>query len=87
MILARVIAVVVSTVKHRSLDGYRLLLVQPLMSDRRTGDGEPVVAVDATGAGAGQRVMLTSDGQAARQLLHSDATPVRWTIIGIEDHT
>jgi microcompartment protein CcmK/EutM len=44
-----------------------------------------LIAVDSVGAGIGERVMLTSDGRFARQWLQSPATPVRWTVIAIED--
>ena len=37
------------------------------------------------GAGVGERVVLTSDGRGARELLRARATPVRWTIVAIED--
>jgi hypothetical protein len=33
----------------------------------------------------GETVMLTSDGRFAREWLRIDATPARWTVIGIED--
>jgi hypothetical protein len=29
--------------------------------------------------------VITSDGRYARELLKTDATPVRWSVIGIED--
>ena len=37
------------------------------------------------GAGRGETVMITIDGRYARDLLGVDATPVRWTVIGIRD--
>ena len=55
------------------------------MADGRTPDGDPLLAVDAVGAGSGETVMITSDGRGARELLKTDATPVRWTVIGIRD--
>jgi len=87
MILARVVGQVVSTVKHASLQGQRLLLVLPLMADRESADGDPIVAIDPTGAAVGQHVMVTSDGPAVRELVRSDTTPARWSVIGIEDET
>ena len=74
-----------TTVKHESLESQKLLVTQPLMADGRSCDGDPVVAVDGVGAGVGERVMLTSDGRGARELLRARATPVRWTIVAIED--
>ncbi|HAN99672.1 MAG TPA: ethanolamine utilization protein EutN [Planctomycetaceae bacterium] len=84
MQLARVIGRATATLKHASMHGAKLLLVQPQTIDGRP-DGEPFLAVDGVGAGCGEVVMLTSDGRYSRQLLHAEATPVRWTIIGIED--
>ncbi|HEY2893707.1 MAG TPA: EutN/CcmL family microcompartment protein [Pirellulales bacterium] len=74
-----------STKKHSSLQGWKLLVVQFFGVDGRTPDGEPVIAVDALGAGPGQHVLLTSDGNGTRSLLNSETTPVRWHVMGIED--
>lgn len=86
MQLARVIGRVNATLKHESMRGQKLLLVQPQTIDGGS-DGEPFVAIDAVGAGMGELVMLTSDGKFSRSLLQVDATPVRYTIIGIKDET
>lgn len=80
-----VIGTATSTVKHPSMDGWKLLVVQFHGVDGRTPDGEPVLAVDALGAGRGDRVLLTSDGKSTRALLNSNTTPVRWSVMGIED--
>ena len=85
MQLGTVVGTATSTVKHSSLEGWKMLVVQFYGVDGRTPDGEPVLAVDALGAGRGQRVMLSSDGKGTRALLGSDTTPVRWSVVGIED--
>jgi len=85
MLLARVIGTAISTIKHASLRGWKLLVVQPYGVDGRTPDGEPLLAVDHLGAGIGQEVLITSDGKSTRTLLKSDTTPVRWSVMGIED--
>ncbi len=85
MQLAYVLGNATATVKHPSLTGRKLLLVQPRLADGRTPDGFPLLAVDGVGAGKGETVIITSDGRGARQLMKSDVTPVRWTIIGIRD--
>ncbi len=74
-----------ATLKHESLDGQKLLIVQPLMADARTADGFPLLVVDRLGAGPGETVIITSDGRGARELLGTDVTPVRWTTLGIKD--
>jgi ethanolamine utilization protein EutN len=87
MLLARVEGNVVATRKHPSLDGWRLLLCQPINS---AGDpeGAPQVAIDVHGAGMHQRVIISSDGLAARKLVKDDKSPARWTVVGVVDeHT
>ena len=74
-----------STVKHATMLGQKLLIVQPLMADGKTPDADPQIAVDAVGAGVGERVMISSDGKYMREILKTDATPVRWSVIGICD--
>jgi ethanolamine utilization protein EutN len=85
MLLGRTIGTAVATLKHPSLSGCKLLVVQPLMADGESPDGDPLVVVDCVGAGLGERVVLTSDGAWSREALHRQNTPVRWTAIGIQD--
>ncbi len=85
MLTGRVVGNAVATVKHPSMHGWKLLVVQPLLADQRTPDGDPVLAVDSLGAGTGESVMITSDGRSTQELLGSNTTPVRWAIIGILD--
>ena len=73
-----------SHIKHPSMGGWRLLIVQPL--DQRGGpDGEPILAVDMLGAGHGSKVVISNDGRSAREMIGDDKSPVRWTVIGIVD--
>jgi ethanolamine utilization protein EutN len=85
MVLATVVGTATSTVKHASMQRQKLLIVQPRSADGMRPDGEPLVAIDALGAGIGQQVLISSDGRFARQQLNTQATPVRWTVIGIQD--
>jgi microcompartment protein CcmK/EutM len=85
MQVGKVIGTATSTVKHRSMEGWKLLVVQPYMIDGVTPDGDPQLAVDSLGAGKGETVILSSDGRGTRELLGDDTTPVRWSVIGIED--
>ena len=85
MQLALVVGTATSTVKHASMHGQKLLVVQPLLADGRGADGDPQIAVDSVGAGKGERVMITSDGKFTREVLKTEATPVRWSVIGICD--
>jgi len=85
MLSGRVVGTATATVKHPSMIGWKLLLVQPYAPDGRTPDGDPVLAVDGLGAGIGEEVVITSDGKGTRELLRSETSPVRWSVIGIVD--
>jgi ethanolamine utilization protein EutN len=84
MQIATVTGHATSTVKHRSFDGWRLLIVQPLDVNGEP-DTDPAVAIDRFGAGSGQTVILNSDGHGARQYIGDEKSPVRWFVIGIVD--
>ena len=84
MQLGRVIGHATSTIKHRSLSGWRLVVVQPL-NVRREPEADPVVAADSLGASPGQTVVLNSDGKAARELIGHDKSPVRYFVIALAD--
>jgi len=81
----RVVGTATSTIKHPSMAGVKLAVVQFLAADGRSPDGEPVLAADRLGAGVGQTVILSSDGQAVREMLKSETTPVRWFVLGTVD--
>jgi ethanolamine utilization protein EutN len=85
MLKGRVVGTATATVRHPSMKGWRLLVVQPLGPDGKSLDGDPILAVDALGAGNGEMVIVSSDGLGTRQLLQSDTTPVRWSVLGICD--
>lgn len=70
--------------KHKSMAGQKMLIVQPQLKNGAP-EGDPLIAIDGVGAGVGEQVMITSDGRNARAVLQADATPVRWSIIGILD--
>lgn len=84
MVLARVEGNLVATRKHKSFEGWRLVLCQPIGEEGRP-EGAPQVAIDSLGAGMHQQVILSSDGDAARQAVGDDKSPVRWMIVGIVD--
>ena len=86
MLLARVEGNVVATRKHPSLQGSRLVICQPI-NNAGAPEGAPQVAIDAHGAGMHQRVVISSDGLAARKAVGDDKSPVRWMITAIVDET
>lgn len=81
---AKVIAKANATMKHPALNGWRLLLVQPLGA-KDDADGDPQLVIDNLGSALGDRVIITADGAAVRDIMGMDDTPVRYAIIGIDD--
>ncbi|MCS7467927.1 EutN/CcmL family microcompartment protein [Stieleria sp. ICT_E10.1] len=73
-----------ATVKHESLVGMRLVVLQPIGTDEKA-DGPPLIALDQLGSRKGDHVMITSDGSYAREACGHDQTPARWTVIGLID--
>ena len=83
MIFARVVGNVVCTLKDEKLVGTKLLLVQPVDLEG-AAKGNPLVAVDAAGAGEGELVLLVQ-GSSARQTKRTEGNPVDCTIFAIVD--
>ena len=83
MQIARVIGTVVATVKNQSLDGRKFLLVQTLDADLKA-KGNPMLALDAVGAGEGELVFWCR-GKEASFPFKRDETPTDCTIVGIVD--
>ena len=84
MVLGMVIGHATATVKHPSLIGLQMPLVQVLDSNRKP-EGDVLVAVDRYGAGKGQIVILNSDGKGAREYVGNEKSPARWYVVGIGD--
>lgn len=84
MLLARVEGNVVATRKHPSLEGWRLVVCQPIDKAGQP-EGSPQVAIDSHGAGMHQEVVISSDGAAARNAVGDQKSPVRWLVIGVVD--
>jgi microcompartment protein CcmK/EutM len=84
MYLARVEGNVVATRKHPSFEGWRLIICQPISAAGQP-EGAPQVAIDPQGAGLHERVIISSDGAAARKAVQDEHSPARWMIIGIVD--
>jgi ethanolamine utilization protein EutN len=85
MLLARVVGNATATVRHASMRGWKLLVVQPLLPDGQGPDGDPALVVDSLGAGPGDVVFISSDGKATRELVKAENTPIRWSVLGIRD--
>ncbi|WP_420237788.1 EutN/CcmL family microcompartment protein [Telmatobacter bradus] len=83
MFLARIEGTVVATVKHPTLTGCRFLLALRLEHDGSAAE-EPIVILDWIGAGKGSIVLVSTDGDIARQKL-GNTTPARMVVAGVVD--
>jgi ethanolamine utilization protein EutN len=84
MLIAKVIGTIVATRKHEQLIGSKIQVIQPLEPQSEKPFGDPIVAVDAVGAGVGEIVMVVC-GSGARIAVENASCPVDATIIGIVD--
>jgi microcompartment protein CcmK/EutM len=84
MQLARVVGTVVATQKHRTFEGAKLLLVQPLTLDDKPW-GTALLAIDTLGAGVHEKVLVVMEGRAAGEALGRTRAPVDAAVVGIVD--
>ena len=84
MLIARVIGDVVASQKVPSHEGRKILVVQPLDLDG-SGRGEAVLALDAVGAGVGERVLLSIEGFSAMTAVGRPNSPIDAAVIGVID--
>ena len=81
MKLGTVIGRVFCTNQYETLAGKALLLIQP--RDWETGEpsGDPIVAADSVGAGAGEKIFWVASREAA--VAFEDLPPVDAAVVGI----
>ena len=84
MQIGKVVGHATATVKHPTLTGWRLLVVQMLGADDQP-DGEPVLVIDSLGAAVGSRVVATTDAVLVRELVGAKNAPIRWSVMGLPD--
>jgi ethanolamine utilization protein EutN len=83
MYLGRVVGCVWATVKNRSLNGQRMLVVQPLTPELNP-TGKRLVCTDWTGAGAGELVYWCRGKESSFPFLPSEVV-TDTNIVGIVD--
>src|SRR5437867_1090528 len=84
MYLGKVIGRVVSSAKNQGHEGKKLLLVQPLDLDDQPA-GDIVVALDAVGAGVGDRVLAVQEGFSAMTAVGHSESPIDAAVVGVID--
>ncbi len=84
MILGRVIGEIHGTIKHPFYANKKLLVIEKT-SPAGAPTGDYLIAADAVGAGADERVLVLDEGNGARQVFDSKDAPVRSVVVGIID--
>jgi microcompartment protein CcmK/EutM len=85
MELGRVVGTVVSTIKTAGLNRFKLLLVAPFNESQEPDPSRfPYVAIDLTGAGEDEIVLVTT-GSAARATPGSENSPTDAAIVAVVD--
>lgn len=83
MYLGKVIGTIWATRKYETLAGYKMQLVQPINAERENL-GEPIIALDTVGAGAGEIIFYVTASEAVIPL-DVEIAPVDASIVGIVD--
>lgn len=83
MKLARVLGRVFCARQDPAIEKKTLLLIQPLRWEDEAAVGDPIVAADAVGAGASEKVFWVASREAA--VAFKDVPPVDAAIVGIVD--
>ena len=79
MVIGRVVSTVISSRKYDSLQGLKLLVIEPYYGDNK----EYFIAADVIGAGIGELVLITR-GEMTKFALDRNA-PVDAIVVGILD--
>ncbi|MBM3738181.1 MAG: ethanolamine utilization protein EutN [Acidobacteria bacterium] len=83
MTLGRVIGRVWATAKNRTLEGQRLLIIQPLTPEL-ANTGKTLICTDATGAGAGELIYYCRGKESSFPFLPAEV-PTDATVVAIVD--
>ena len=83
MFLARIEGTLVATVKHATLVGCRFLIARRMEADGTLAE-EPNVVADWPGAAVGSVVIVSTDGDIARDRF-GNTTPARMVVAGLLD--
>jgi microcompartment protein CcmK/EutM len=83
--IARVVGNVVSTIKHHTNEGLKLMIIQPI-DGFGNPHGKQKIAIDTACAGEGDIVLLTDEGGASRMMVGEGDAAVDAVIVGVLDN-
>ena len=82
--IGRVRGNAVSTNKAKSMEGWKLLIVQPINIQTLEDSGDPVVVFDGVGAGDGELVICVG-GSSSRACEETKKAPADMSLLAILD--
>lgn len=85
MLLAKVRGNIVATQKDRYLTSHKLMVVRTVDLEGNFIGKQDAVAIDLVGAGIGETVLVTQEGDAVFQILGHRNAPVHTIIVAIVD--
>ena len=85
MILAKVVGAVVSSQKHKSFHGRKIMVVHPLNEKKEVAGSAFLAFDDDIKAGEGDFVLILREGNGCRQIWKDKLAPVNSVIVGIVD--
>ncbi len=85
MLLAKVKGNIVSTQKDENLRGHKLLLIKQIDLEGNFIGNSDIISVDLIGAGIGDTVLVTQEGDAVQQILQNKKAPIHTIIVAIVD--
>ena len=85
MILAKVLDSVVASQKHKSFEGRRIFIVQPVDAKLKVSGTAFLAFDDDIRAGPGDIVLICREGNGCRQIWNDKMAPVNSVIVGFVD--
>jgi len=85
LLLAKVKGNIVSTQKDENLRGHKLLLIKQIDLEGNFIGNSDIISVDLIGAGIGDTVLVTQEGDAVQQILQNKKAPIHTIIVAIVD--
>ena len=85
MQICKVIGNVWATKKEDSLNGFKLLVVEPVDYSSHKIKSPAYVAVDFVGAGIGELVLIVQGSSARKTVVSGAESPIDATVVGIID--
>lgn len=86
MIMAKVVGNIVSTIKHATHEGLKLMVIQPVDTLGKV-TGKEVIAADMACAGEGDFVLCINEGGASKMVISEDSQVIiDAVIVGVLDN-